>query len=102
MNNSKLSIETLRRIDILFSPDEKEQVSSLLIEHLTSGNEDERFQFAVLKYSKGDMQRLQKAIEITKLDFRDMLLMSGFWNPNAQKKWMPKPKGQKKWWWPFG
>lgn len=98
MDNSKLSPETLTRIDILFSPEEKEEVCRLLIRHITSGNEDERLQFAALKYSKGNMQRLHKAIEITNLDFRDMLLISGFWNPNTHKRWMPKPRGLKKWW----
>jgi hypothetical protein len=50
----------------------------------------DRFRFAVLKLSAGDWAKLLKAIELAKLDKRDLLVAAGFANdPQAHTAWLP-------------
>jgi hypothetical protein len=41
----------------------------------------QRFQFAVLKLSEGKMDKLDEAIELAKVDWRDLLAAAGFGSP---------------------
>ena len=51
----------------------------------------ERFRFAALELSEGDLERLRKAIDLVKVDWRDLLVTAGFANDGwAHKRWWPK------------
>jgi hypothetical protein len=50
----------------------------------------ERIRFSVLKLSNGDMKKLVDAIELAKVDWRDLFMAAGFGeDPQAHKKWQP-------------
>lgn len=50
----------------------------------------ERIRFAVLKLSGGDLNELQRAIDLAKADWRDVLVAAGFGSdPNVHKTWWP-------------
>jgi hypothetical protein len=84
-----------RRIAILFGPNDIELVSSLLTDEcgpsLTEYPELlERIRLAVLKLSHGDLNALQRAIDLAKLDWRDALVAAGFGDDvNAHELWWP-------------
>ena len=50
----------------------------------------QRFQFAVLKLSEGKMDKLDEAIELAKVDWRDLLAAAGFEEPDAHTSWRVK------------
>ena len=51
----------------------------------------ERFQFAALKLSQGDLEKLRSAITLAKSDWRDLLVAAGFGNSvDAHKSWNPR------------
>ena len=86
-SNLGLSAETQLRIDLLFSPDQRDQVANLLATKCGNNlpfletrnvNDLERFQFAALKLSNGTIQGLQNAIDLANLDWRDLLMSAGF------------------------
>ena len=55
----------------------------------------ERFRFAALKYSDGNLPMLERAVELAQLDWRDLLMATGFANDvEAHRKWEPKPAGE--------
>ena len=99
MPASALSPETLRRIDLLFSPEHRSEVARLLFEQCGNNlpfladydaHHLERFQFAALKKSDGDLQRLHEAIDLAKLDWRDLLVAAGFaHDPLEHQRWLP-------------
>ena len=96
----RLSPETQRRADLLFRPEEREKAAALLLKHC--GNnlpflerldeyELERFRFAALKLSKGDLGRLHEAIELAQVDWRDLLMATGFGrDETAHERWLPR------------
>jgi len=90
-----LTTGTGERVAILFGPNDIELVSSLLIEecgqNLTEYPELlERIRFAVLKLSQGDLNALQRAIDLAKLDWRDALVHAGFGDDiKAHESWWP-------------
>src|SRR5690348_16640358 len=94
-----LSFETRRRLDILFRREEREEAARLLAEEcgnnlpfLENLNEQglERFQFAALKLSGGDLWELRSAIELAKKDWRDLLMAAGFGeDTRAHLFWIP-------------
>ena len=48
----------------------------------------ERFRFAALKLSQGNLEKLRSAIELAKRDWRDLLVAAGFANSaDAHKTW---------------
>jgi hypothetical protein len=50
----------------------------------------ERIRFAVLKLSAGDLKALQRAIDLAKIDWRDVLVAAGFCSDvTAHKSWWP-------------
>jgi hypothetical protein len=52
----------------------------------------ERFRFAALKYSNGDLSRLERAVKLAQEDWRDLLVGAGFADDvEAHKRWEPKP-----------
>ena len=102
MPTPALSSETQWRLDGLFRPKERTEAARLLAEEC--GNNLpflekldarglERFQFAALKLSGGDLSRLRKAIELAKTDGRDLLMAAGFGTDvRAHESWTPETK----------
>jgi hypothetical protein len=100
----QLSPETIRRVDILFRPEDREWAKALLYERC--GNnlpflekkdmyELERFRFAALKYSDGNLLRLEAAVKLAQRDWRDLLMASGFAHDiEGHRRWEPKPAGE--------
>lgn len=107
----KLSPETQRRVDMMYPPEQREEVVRLLVEECghnippTRLDEDEfafeRLRFAALKVSNGDIEVLRKAINLAKSDFRELLGAAGFAGSTSKhKSWLPKGIGsQKEGWW---
>jgi hypothetical protein len=100
MPPSRVSLETERRIALLFPPDQRELVRAILSEEC--GNnlpflndldevKLERFQFAALKLSAGHLDKFDHAIALAKRDWRDLLMAAGFGEDvNAHASWLPK------------
>jgi hypothetical protein len=97
----RLSPETQRRVNLLFRPEKQNIVATLLITECGNnlgflGTLDEyqleRFRFAALKLSNGNLDKLREAIELAKYDWRDLLLAAGFANDVTEhKRWLPNP-----------
>ena len=102
MPDSELSPETKRRLDLLFPPQDREAATRLLeadcgnnLPFLEKLDEFglERFRFAALKISGGNLDRLREAIKLAKYDWRDLLVSAGFANdPVAHKEWEPEAR----------
>src|ERR1700692_186456 len=82
-----LSPEMIRRVDILFLPEDRERAKTLLYERCGNNlpfleKKDmyqlERFRFAALKYSDGNLPKLEAAVKLAQGDWRDLLMASGF------------------------
>ena len=94
-----LTPATQQRVSALFSGADRELVSALLIQDCGNDlpgceNHDpaslERIRFAVLKLSGGDFNALQRAIDLAKTDWRDVLVFSGFGDDvTAHESWWP-------------
>jgi hypothetical protein len=94
-----LSPETQMRVDILFVGEDRDEASRLLIQECGNNlpflnNLDEyrleRFRFAALKLSEGKIPKLKTAIELAKLDWRDLLVAAEFAEDvEAHKYWKP-------------
>ena len=94
----KVSIETRRRIELLFPKEQQKDVEMLLATRcgnnlpsleLKTEIELERFQFAALKVSAGDFDKLIKAVGLANVDWRDLLVISGFAeDANAHRSWL--------------
>ncbi len=94
----RVSSETRRRIEALFSIGDRGQVTELIenecgnnLPFLSSldGAQLERFRFAALKLSEGNIEKLKNAITLAKTDWRDLLMSAGFQNPDEHKRWFP-------------
>lgn len=93
-----LSPQTTRRLELLFPPATREDARRLLTDQCgtnlpLSGDITpaslERVRFAALKVSDGQIEKLKKAIELAKADWRDLLVDAGFaHDPQAHKTWL--------------
>jgi len=104
VSGPQLSPETVRRVDVLFPPENRERAKSLLYEQC--GNnlpfqekadmyQLERFRFAALKYSDGNLDLLESAVKLAQEDWRDLLMATDFARDvEAHRKWEPKPAGE--------
>jgi hypothetical protein len=100
----ELSPETLRCVGILFSQENREAAKTLLFEQCGNNlpfqeNADmyalERFRFAALKYSDGNLLLLENAVKLAQQDWRDLLMAAGFaHDAEAHRRWEPKPAGE--------
>jgi hypothetical protein len=100
MLKSSLSPETQRRLDILFREEDRASAACLLVEQCgnnlpfcenSTPQSLERIRFAALKLGGGDLLKLQQAIDLAKVDWRDLLMAAGFGhNARAHESWMPK------------
>jgi len=96
----RLSPETIRRLDILFRPEDREQAKALLYERcgnnlpLLEKNDMyqlERFRFAALKYSDGDLSMLEAAVKLAQEDWRDLVVTAGFADGvEGHQQWEPQ------------
>ena len=96
--SGNLSLETERCIATLFPPAARAEAARLLLQGC--GNnlpllkeydefQLERFRFASLKLSAGDIVRLKKAIQLAQEDWRDLLVSAEFGEVNSHKLWFP-------------
>jgi len=93
-----LSPETKRRLEVIFRPEEQDEAAALLVDEC--GNnlpllegfnavQLERFRFAALKLSEGDLGRLYEAVDLAQSDWRDLLVAAGFADDvKAHQKWL--------------
>lgn len=97
MTDVPLSAETQRLAGVLFSGSDLRNASSLLerecganlpfLEKLDS-KQLERFRFAVLKLSGGNLSKLLEAVMLAQTDWRDVLVAAGFADDlHAHEKW---------------
>jgi hypothetical protein len=98
MSSVPLTPKTEQRLELLFPPGDREVVRAMLREDcgtnipLWESAGLERLHFAVLKISDGDLDKLDKAINLAKIDFRDVLVWAGFGEPEAHRRWRPRQK----------
>ena len=95
----RLSKKTQQHVATLFPPNTRDSAADLLL-HQCGNNlpflekcdevQLERFRFAALKLSCGDLQKLKKAIELAKQDWRDLIVAAGFGEVDAHKRWSPR------------
>lgn len=83
---SGLSRDTLRLIDILY-PEDRQRIAQMLESELDaekigcagwSPEQMERIRFAVLKLGLGGGRELEKAKDLARVDWRDVLVSAGF------------------------
>ena len=94
-----LSPETQRRLEILFHVENRSEAMRLLVEECgnnvpfcedSNERDMERIRFAALKLSGGDLSRLREAVELAKIDWRDLLVAAGFGDDvRAHEHWIP-------------
>jgi hypothetical protein len=100
----ELSPETLRRIDVLFSEENREAAKKLLYEQCGNnlpGQKQtdmyalERLRIAALKYSDGNLSQLDEAVKLAQRDWRDLLMAAGFGHDvHAHQTWEPQPASE--------
>jgi hypothetical protein len=93
-----LSDESRRRVDLLFHERDRKRAALILDDGFdirlpvfegTTEAGLERLQFAALKVSGGDISKLRSAIELGRIDWRDLLLAAGFGaDVEAHKHWL--------------
>ncbi len=97
MATTDLSSETIRLIRTLFSENEQQEVIQLIAEQCgnnlpflgkATAEELERVRFAALKLSDSSIEKLRKAIQLGKVDWRDLLVSAEFASDlEAHQKW---------------
>jgi len=94
-----LSPATEMRVESMFPPEEQERVRAILIDECGQnipGFEEawspdlERLRFAALKVSEGQMDKLRAAVDLAKIDFRDLLMWAGFGEVDTYRRRHPK------------
>jgi hypothetical protein len=96
MNPSPISQKTEERIALLF-PHEWQRalvraaLSRQPFVNSTGEAASERLQFAVLKLSEGNLDKLNRAVALAKHDWRDLLMAAGFGEDiKAHLAWLPE------------
>jgi hypothetical protein len=94
----ELGPATLRHVEVLFPAEDRERVKTLLYEECGNNlfsREIERLRIAALKCSDGNFPALERAVNLGKRDYRDLLMAAGFGNDaKAHLHWEPKPAGE--------
>lgn len=75
--------------DLAFAPEDREDARVILasIEH---ERECERVRIAAIRASEGSLARLAEAADLARIDYRDLLMGSGFAHDiHAHKTWKP-------------
>jgi hypothetical protein len=96
---SILSPKTLDHLRIIIQEEGQAEAIRLLVEECgnnlpfcenSTPQSLERIRFAALKLSKGNLLGLHKAVELAKLDWRDLLVAAGFGDDiKAHERWNP-------------
>lgn len=82
-----LGVETQRRLDRMFTGDEREAARQMLAEWEVQGD---RVRIAALKVSGGSLAKLQEAVALGKNDWRDLLHAAGFASDTKRHlRWFP-------------
>lgn len=99
-NGPPLSDATRQRLNALFTGEDAAIAEKLLIEQCgnnlpllekLNAAELERFRYAALKLSEGDIDSLRHAIDLAKSDWRDLLIAAGFGEDvSAHQRWFPQ------------
>lgn len=99
----KLTQETRERLEFLFSPGSWDEATALLERECSnnlpflekaSPTDLQRYHFAALKLSGGNLERLRRAVSVAKQDWRDLLVAAGFGNScEAHLLWQPHKEG---------
>jgi len=91
-----LSAEILRAVETLFFEKNQELAKGLLCEDWgTAARELHRCRLAALKYSDGDLSKLEHALKLARIDYRDLLMAAGFgYDTTAHLNWRPRPAGE--------
>jgi len=94
---ANLSKTTEQLVEIIFAPEERDNVCQMLIQQCGNnlpflGEADEykleRFRFAALKLSHGNVEALSRAVRLAQKDWRDLLMAADFGNYlQAHEKW---------------
>lgn len=94
----ELSAQTIRRLELLFPPTAREEARRLLTYECGSNlpfsksstpQSLERVRFAAIKVSDGQIEKLKKAVDLAKTDWRDLLVDAGFaHDPEAHRTWL--------------
>jgi hypothetical protein len=94
-----LSENTLRRVEVLFRGKAREAAINMLVDECganlpfcqdTTPHRAERLRYAALKLSEGRLDKLREAVELAKLDWRDLLMAAGFGHVHEHEHWMPE------------
>lgn len=103
MKGVPLSSDTHARLAVLFPGADRTEAERLLVEQCgrnlpfpenATSVSLERIRFAALKESGGDLVALRSAIELAKLDWRDLLVSANFANSiHAHEYWFPDEGG---------
>jgi hypothetical protein len=100
----KLSLRTQQLVEVIFSPKDVAEASQWLEQEC--GNnlpfckeydeyKMERIRFAALKLSQGNLLKLLKAIDMTRRDWRDVLMAADFGNHlDAHEVWAKHVLGE--------
>ena len=98
----ELSKKTLNYLAIMFEGEDRELAAQLLLEQcgnnlpgLENGDavQLERFRFAALKVSGGQLAKLERAVQLAQTDWRDLLVLAGFAEDlKAHETWTPGTK----------
>ena len=100
----RLSPRTKQLVEIIFKPEDAAEASQQLEDECgnnlpSCGSLDEygmeRVRFAAIKLSKGNIQKLSKAIDEARMDWRDLLMAAGFgYDVNAHEAWANEVLGE--------
>src|SRR5687768_7883605 len=93
------SVESEKRVLLLFPPNEQDLVSALLLDDCGNnlpglGNVDavamDGFGCAALKLPEGNLTKLDEALQLAKTDWRDLLMAAGFGESlTGHQAWLP-------------
>src|SRR5438045_1459688 len=94
-----LSPQTVRRLELLFRPEDRAAAEAILINECSNNlplleNLDmfqlERYRYAALKVSEGNVESLRRAVALAQRDWRDLLMAAGFGQDvAAHERWWP-------------
>ena len=99
MNVQPLSPDTRERLNAAFAPADRAEAERMLV-HECGANlpfcEDsdprslDRLRYAAMKLSGGRLDGLRDAVELAKIDWRDLLMAAGFGSDiSAHQRWRP-------------
>jgi len=93
----RLSQRTRQLVDVIFDEQYVAEISQWLEDECGSNlpfckdydeNQMERIRFAVIKLSNGDIDKLLRAIDVARTDWRDLFMAADFgYDVKAHEKW---------------